>query len=338
MKKYFKEVVLDFSGGASSQRIVAKQGDKKSRIIKINPILNGQQLIIDEGCTIDFRCIKPDKKIVIAEATKESDGKITVELPEQSLAVVGDVKCDIAINGNQGEILSSSNFILEVRTSPDIEDYIPSKDYFKRESDIDMDNHSITNLAAPTANYHAVNKAYVDGSIQNIPQISVDSEMSDTSENPVQNKVVAKAIYDVKPTLITFNNADFENTDTQQFPIGISFVLSHNHIMLMATFDVSRLNFSIPEGAEFSIHKVLIEDEPFDLSLLDDYIKEMELFSSDYGEGWLIDGDLYMYLHEYNFSTTENAQTAFDDLQESINLTGFQLLVNSYNQITATEV
>ncbi len=80
MKKYFKEVVLDFSGGASSQRIVAKQGDKKSRIIKINPILNGQQLIIDEGCTIDFRCIKPDKKIVIAEATKESDGKITVEV------------------------------------------------------------------------------------------------------------------------------------------------------------------------------------------------------------------------------------------------------------------
>lgn len=171
-----------------------------------------------------------------------------------------------------------------------------------------------------------------------LPKITVDSELSADSENPVQNRAVLKAIENSKPMLITFNNADFENTDSQQFPIGISFVLSQSSVILTAAFDVSRLNFIVPEGADVIIHKVLIEGEAFDLSLLDKYIKSSELFSYDYGEGWLIEDNQYMYLHEYSFSTPENAQTAFDDLQESINLTGFQLLVNNYNQITAREV
>lgn len=333
MEKYYKEILLDFSGGATPQRITAKQGDKKSRFIKISPILDNQQLTIDEGCTVDLRCVKPDKSTVKTKGIKESDGKISFELPEQALTVAGDVQADIAIIGNNGEIFSSSNFIIEVRNSPtESGEYIPSEDYFKRESDIDMNNHQIKNLSSPVNNGDAATKEYVDGKV-----VTVDSELSAESENPVQNRAIAKAIENSKPMLITFNNSDFDNSDSQQLPIGISFKLNQSRIMLIATFDVSRLNFRISDGSDYSIYKVLIEGEPFDLSMLDEYIKSMETLESDYGEGWIVEGSQYAYMHEYSFGNVDNANTVFAELSE-MGLNGFQLLVNQYNQITAKEV
>lgn len=105
----------------------------------------------------------------------------------------------------------------------------------------------------------------------------------------------------------------------------------------MATFDVSRMNFSIPDGSDYSIHKVLVQGEPFDLSMLDNYIKSMESFTQDYGEGWIVEGSQYVYMHEYSFGTKDNANTVFAEFSE-MGLNGFQLLVNNYNKITAQEV
>lgn len=307
MEKYYKEILLDFSGGATPQRITAKQGDKKSRFIKISPILDNQQFIIAEGYTVDLRCVKPDKRIVKTKGTKEIDGKISFELPEQALTVAGDVQADVAIIGNDGEILSSSNFIIEVRSSPtESGEYIPSEDYFKRESDIDMNNHQIKNLSSPVNNGDAATKGYVDGK----------------SDEAIKNS---------QPMLITFNNSDFTA------PYGMYFSATDAHIFLIAIFDLSRLNFNIPNGSDYSIHKVLVQGEPFDLSNLDGFIKSMDSLENDYGEGWIVEGDTYTYLHEYNFRTADNANAALAELT-SIGITGFQLLVNQYNQITAKEV
>lgn len=170
-----------------------------------------------------------------------------------------------------------------------------------------------------------------------LPQITVDSELSAESKNPVQNRAIAKAIENSKPMLITFNNSDFDNSDSQQLPIGISFKLNQSRIMLIATFDVSRLNFRISDGSDYSIYKVLIEGEPFDLSMLDEYIKSMETLESDYGEGWIVEGSQYAYMHEYSFGNVDNANTVFAELSE-MGLNGFQLFVNNYNKITAKEV
>lgn len=53
----------------------------------------------------------------------------------------------------------------------------------------------------PTEDYQPVTKKYVDDK-----KITVDSELSDTSENPVQNKVVKKALEDI-PSTLTFDSA-----------------------------------------------------------------------------------------------------------------------------------
>lgn len=191
---------------------------------------------------------------------------------------------------------------------------------------------------------HLANGSVTEGKLSeevkiklNKPQIPVDSELSAESENPVQNRAIAKAIENSKPMLITFNNSDFDNSDSQQLPIGISFKLNQSRIMLIATFDVSRWNFRISDGSDYSIYKVLIEGEPFDLSMLDEYIKSMETLESDYGEGWIVEGSQYAYMHEYSFGNVDNANTVFAELSE-MGLNGFQLLVNNYNKITAKEV
>ena len=151
------------------------------------------------------------------------------------------------------------------------------------------------------------------------------------------NRGIAEEIKNSKPMLITFNNADFDNSDTEHLPTNISFSQNGSHILLTVTFDVSRLNFTISDGSDYSIHNVLVQGEPFDLSMIDNYIKSMELFSSDYGEGWIVEGGQYAYMHEYNFGTVDNANTVFAELSE-MGRNGFQLLVNNYNKITAQEV
>ncbi len=58
---------------------------------------------------------------------------------------------------------------------------------------LNMGNHSITNLATPTADHHAATKKYVDDTVNSIPK-TVDSELSDTSENAVQSKAIKSYI------------------------------------------------------------------------------------------------------------------------------------------------
>lgn len=187
---------------------------------------------------------------------------------------------------------------------------------------LNMSGRTIADLGKPTAGHHAANKEYVDETI--VPLINCINDLKTKIDNTV--------------FLVTFNNADFENSDTEQFPTGISFVLNSSRILLTVTFDTGRMNFSIPDGADVVLRKVLVESEAFDLSLLDSYIKGIESFSQDYGEGWVVDGEKYMYMHEYSFGTAENAQSVLSELQESLNLTGFQLLVTNYKNITAQEV
>ena len=68
---------------------------------------------------------------------------------------------------------------------------------------IAMGDNKVTGLADPTANQDAANKKYVD---DEIAKLTVDSELSDTSEKPVQNKVVSREINSLKSTANWFNS------------------------------------------------------------------------------------------------------------------------------------
>lgn len=181
-------LTLDFSGVTSNQSISVKQGDVKSRFIEITPVLNNQSLTLSEDEKVEFRCIKPDKKSV-SYSVEYADGKINVELKEQVLAAAGVATADIVILGVDGEILSSAKFCIQIFSAASNGDYLPSKDYYKRQSNINMNGYTLKNLPKPTENGDAVNKEYVDNSIPKI-----DSKLSSISENPIQNKAVTQSV------------------------------------------------------------------------------------------------------------------------------------------------
>lgn len=189
--KDIQYLTLDFSGVTSNQSISVKQGDVKSRFIEITPILNNQALILSADEKVEFRCIKPDKKSV-SYPVECTDGKINVELDEQVLVVSGVATADVVILGVDGEILSSAKFCIHIISAASNGKYLPSEDYFKRKSKIDMNGYSIQNLPEPTENGDAVNKVYVDEKVKNI-NIEVDDEFDEDSTNPVENQVAAKA-------------------------------------------------------------------------------------------------------------------------------------------------
>ena len=187
--KNIQSITLDFSGIKSIQTVVAKQGDDKTRYIQINPISNGETLELSNFESIDFRCIKPDGTSATTPAVKNDDGTILVELSKQILTVTGNVKADIAISEATGKTLSSSVFIIRVESAATNGNYIPSRSEEKRQADFDMDNHQIKNLSSPVNNGDAATKEYVDGKV-----ITVDSELSADSENPVKNKAIANSL------------------------------------------------------------------------------------------------------------------------------------------------
>ena len=167
--------------------------------------------------------------------------------------------------------------------------------------------------------------------IKSTVSIEIDTEMSDTSENPVQNKVVkqyvdtnARTNKKVKFVLADLGDACF-----------CGFVKSDAHILFMAQFDLSKLSVTIPQGYDYVMNGVEIEGEDFAISTLDNYVKSFDAFVSDMGEGWLIENEVYIYVHEYNFGSEANAQAAQETLSSDLPITGFSINLEYYERITA---
>ena len=163
--------------------------------------------------------LKPDNTEVYTDCVL-ANGYIVAPLDSQTLAVVGTVNCQIqlTINGTlttflfnvivdkslvASSAIPSSNEYTALETlieeAQDVIDGLPSKVSKSGDSmsgNLDMTDNKIVNLGAPTADADAANKEYVDDAVGAIPVITVDSALSDTSENPVQNKVVKNAVDD----------------------------------------------------------------------------------------------------------------------------------------------
>ena len=160
---------------------------------------------------------KPDGTEVYNDCVIQN-GYITAPLTSQTLAVVGKVNCQLqlVIDGTLtsfaftvivDESLVSSSAIpssneytaLEslIAEAESVIDGLPTKVSKSGDSmsgTLDMTDNKIVNLGTPTADADAATKEYVDDAVGAIPVITVDSALSDTSENPVQNKVVKSAI------------------------------------------------------------------------------------------------------------------------------------------------
>lgn len=209
MSKYIKSLTLDILGAPPRQRITAKQGDNKSRYLKITLVDGDTKVVLDESENVDFRCIKPDDTSCILPSTKEADGTILVELDKQVLAVDGEVRADVVITDDNGMILSSTYFFIDVEPAATNGNYIPSTSNQKMARSLDMNGYGIQNLPTPTDDGDAVNKGYVDEQIKEV-EIPVDDTLDENSTNAIQNAVVAEEVQKLKKKWYTLPMEKFK--------------------------------------------------------------------------------------------------------------------------------
>lgn len=112
--QFIKEITFDISRDLI-QRIEAKQNDTKSRFIIFNLINNNTPLDLTSN-TVKIFAQKADttiifNNVIILDAT---NGKIQVELTSQTLAIAGDLNCELDIYGSDSSIFSSTVFTINV--------------------------------------------------------------------------------------------------------------------------------------------------------------------------------------------------------------------------------
>lgn len=111
-------ITLDLAKQTAPVCICAKQGDEKSRMIRITLVRDGEPFAPPSGASAAFRAQKPDGTMVLNSAVVAPDGTVTVELTRQTLAVAGSVTADVYLTDSAGAMLSSASFVIHVEPAP----------------------------------------------------------------------------------------------------------------------------------------------------------------------------------------------------------------------------
>lgn len=140
--EYKRYLTLDVNANSKLETVKVKQGDASARFINIILESDGRRYFTEPGCTIVFRCEKPDGTGVMYDNIHENeelgrtlitldyDDTICVELTDQVTIVPGRVKADIAFFKDE-RVLSSMPFIIEVIFSPNTSEQAVSTDDFQ---------------------------------------------------------------------------------------------------------------------------------------------------------------------------------------------------------------
>lgn len=135
--KLITDITLELTGETKRYEVVAKQGDKATRFIRITLKNNGQDFEIPAGMKVIANIQKPDRKCCY-NTCSYSGSTVTMELTNQALAVAGTAECDIEIrDANDEVVLSSQAFTIEIEKSMRDENAIESSNEFTQlEKDI----------------------------------------------------------------------------------------------------------------------------------------------------------------------------------------------------------
>lgn len=128
--KLITDITLELTGETKRYEVVAKQGDKATRFVRITLKNNGQDFEIPAGMKVIANIQKPDRKCCY-NTCSYSGSTVTMELTNQALAVAGTAECDIEIrDANDEVVLSSQAFTIEIEKSMRDENAIRSSNEF----------------------------------------------------------------------------------------------------------------------------------------------------------------------------------------------------------------
>ena len=107
-----QRIQIELDGSAPFEYVVAKAGEKESRIVEVTLLENKKEFTIPAGTTAKIKYYKPDGKFVLNNATI-SGNVITVTYTEQMLAVSGTGRGEIVLY-NGTAILRSATYYTKI--------------------------------------------------------------------------------------------------------------------------------------------------------------------------------------------------------------------------------
>lgn len=107
-----QRIQIELDGSAPFEYVVAKAGEKESRIVEVTLLENKKEFTIPAGTTAKIKYYKPDGKFVLNNATI-SGNVITVTYTEQMLAVSGTGRGEIVLY-NGTAVLRSATYYTKI--------------------------------------------------------------------------------------------------------------------------------------------------------------------------------------------------------------------------------
>jgi len=213
------------------------QYDTDLRTLVFN-LYDDETLFDATGYTVRLGGTKPDKTGFLYDMTVNGS-QVSLVITEQMTAVAGPTVCEITVYDSNGGRVSTVNFILQVERSALAGTEISETEIPLLQEAIDASATVISlsetfgsPLVAQTAaemtltnrvyvytgsesGYTAGNWYYYDGSawvsggVYQSAAVAVDSALSTTSQNPVQNKVITEEITDLKSAFEEFPTGSY---------------------------------------------------------------------------------------------------------------------------------
>ena len=107
-----QRIQIELDGSAPFEYVVAKAGEKESRIVEVTLLENKKEFTIPAGTTAKIKYYKPDGKFVLNNATINGNA-ITVTYTEQMLAVSGTGRGEIVLY-NGTAVLRSATYYTKI--------------------------------------------------------------------------------------------------------------------------------------------------------------------------------------------------------------------------------
>lgn len=107
-----QRIQIELDGSAPFEYVVAKAGEKESRIVEVTLLENKKEFTIPVGTTAKIKYYKPDGKFVLNNATINGN-VITVTYTEQMLAVSGTGRGEIVLY-NRTAVLRSATYYTKI--------------------------------------------------------------------------------------------------------------------------------------------------------------------------------------------------------------------------------
>ena len=235
MAAYTQRITLDVGGNYLPFYKYMKQGDGESAYLVVTVTANGQQLIPAAGDTAYIRVVKPDHTEVVNDASINADGSITARITTAMTAAAGIAKADICIVGASEDVLSTATFFLDIDASPSssatsTNEFLDLIRIVKEGKELLGDYETaLAQLEAIGENaeawavgkrggadvsdedetYHNNAKYFMEQAKATAEAIkieyTIDSELSTDSQNPVQNRVIAAALREMRGAIDDLN-------------------------------------------------------------------------------------------------------------------------------------